>query len=529
LTDQIISSSGIDSCQKVAELWLHDCIKNHKCATDQDLQPLPTRVISIGETVHNLKLIETDHSPDRYICLSYCWGVSKTYDTTTKNRADRLRGMKYADMPKTYQDAVVMCHKLGIAFLWIDALCILQDCPDDWARESAQMADIYSRSFLTLAANRAANVHAGLFHSTFQPEARGTTAQGQPFRYLLAGNDVYQHFFGKWDDPALFPLLDRGWAFQETFLAPRTLHFEQAEQSWSCYAQCMCECNVAASSIYKIQYAQALRDPTADGGKLAYQWRELAVGYMSKALSHTTDKLPALSGLARQFQRHFQQRGKDNTYLAGLWRSSLVDDMLWYVRPRRRPMQPKPAVWRAPSWSWASNDSEIFYLQNFENSGKWQLSIARPWVFVAECALAGVDPMGQVTAGRVMLASTMVSGRLKLRKVGKQQFYDLHLPGVDGREDVYTTEDIPETVTGQHTSSRQVWLDHVQPNAPGSNRPRQSMEVQCFRLARFQYWGNKSVIVNEPFLILEAVDKISREGASPTYRRIGIGSTVVHF
>ena len=167
---------------------------------------------------------------------------------------------------------------------------------------------------------------------------------------------------------------------------------------------------------------------------------------------------------------------------------------------------------------------------------------ARPWTFVAECAPAGVDPTGQVTNGRVMLLSTMVSGRLKLRKVGKQQFHDLYLPGVDGRQDVYTTEDIPETVTGQRTSLRRIWLDHIQPNAPGSNRPRKSMDVHCFRLARFQYLATQCIVVKEPFLILEAMNAIGREGASsstidttgredasPPYRRIGIGSTAVQY
>jgi hypothetical protein len=377
-------------------------------------------VISIGETVHDLKLIETDHFHGRYVCLSYCWGVNKTYDTTTKNRADRLRGVKYTDMLKTYQDAVAMCHKLGIAFLWIDALCILQDFPTDWARESAQMADIYSRSFLTLAGNRAADVHAGLFHSICQPEARGTTAQGQPFRYFIAGADLYPNFSGRGDDPAVFPVLARGWTFQESLLAPRTLHFEQAELSWSCYAQSLCECHAANSNVgYKIKYAQALRDPAYDDTlKLAFQWRSLALDCGSKALSYPTDKLPTLSGLARQFQQRRQQRRENDTYLAGLWRASLLDDMLWYARPRRRPKRPKPAVWRTPSWSWASNDSEIFYLVvvESENAWRWHSPMARPFVFAAECTLAGTDPTGQVTAGHVMLLGRTLSQRLKLRE-----------------------------------------------------------------------------------------------------------------
>jgi hypothetical protein len=534
-TGQVISATGIDSCVKVAELWLHHCMNNHTCAPEPSLQPLPTRVISIGETLHDLKLIETNHFHGRYICLSYCWGVNKTFDTTTKNRVDRLQGIKYTDMPKTYQDAVAMCHKLGVAYLWIDALCILQDSAADWAQESAQMANIYSRSFLTLAGNRAADVHAGLFHSIPQPEARGNTAQGQPFRYFIAGADLYPNFSGRGDDPAVFPLLARGWTFQESLLAPRTLHFEQAELSWRCYTQSLCECHSANSILsYKMTYARALRDPAYDDTmKLAFLWRSLVLDYGSKNLSYTTDKLPALSGLAHQFQQRRQQHCENDVYLAGLWRASLLDDMLWYTKPKRRPKQPKPAIWRAPSWSWVSNDSEISYLVvDCEYAWKWHSPKVQPWVFAAECTLAGVDPTGQVTAGHAMLLGRTLSRCLKLRKVDQQFHYDLSLPRIDGSEDVYTTEDITASVAGQRKFERRIWLDHVQPYALGSDQPRESMEVHCLLMARFENPGTHFAAVYEPFLILEAVDKNCEEATELTskmYRRIGIGSMSVEY
>jgi hypothetical protein len=49
---------------------------------------------------------------------------------------------------KTYKDAIALTHALGISFLWIDSLCIIQDDAADWEAESGNMASIYENSYL---------------------------------------------------------------------------------------------------------------------------------------------------------------------------------------------------------------------------------------------------------------------------------------------------------------------------------------------------------------------------------------------
>ncbi|KAH8596374.1 hypothetical protein B0O99DRAFT_510379, partial [Bisporella sp. PMI_857] len=62
-----------------------------------------------------------------------------------------------------FKDAAVVCIKLGIQYLWIDALCISQDSKRDWHKESARMGAIYGNSLLNIKASGASDSHDGLF------------------------------------------------------------------------------------------------------------------------------------------------------------------------------------------------------------------------------------------------------------------------------------------------------------------------------------------------------------------------------
>lgn len=94
-----------------------------------------------------------------YACLSYCLGADLDGVVTTKkaNLQEHQAGIMISTLPKTVQDAATICLRLGIRYLWVDALCIIQDDAEDWKAESARMGDIFSRSHITLAAHRASS------------------------------------------------------------------------------------------------------------------------------------------------------------------------------------------------------------------------------------------------------------------------------------------------------------------------------------------------------------------------------------
>jgi hypothetical protein len=79
---------------------------------------------------------------------------------TAGQATSKLVAFSLSSLPATVRDAVIICRHLEIKFLWVDALCIIQDSPnaEDWTRESAAMDQIYGNAFFTLAAAGAPDI-----------------------------------------------------------------------------------------------------------------------------------------------------------------------------------------------------------------------------------------------------------------------------------------------------------------------------------------------------------------------------------
>lgn len=72
------------------------------------------------------------------------------------------RRIPLRDFPKTFSDAITVCRALRVKYLWIDCLCIVQDCQQDWETQSSKMGDIYCNALFTIiAADAAVNSEAG--------------------------------------------------------------------------------------------------------------------------------------------------------------------------------------------------------------------------------------------------------------------------------------------------------------------------------------------------------------------------------
>ncbi len=150
---------------------LEQCRSHHReCSIEDPNWMLPTRVLDVGQDSGSLAsdvtLYVAKGERREYLCLSHCWGTDgKPLETKRDTLGEFQRGIQWERLTKTFQEAIIFTRKLGIRFLWIDSLCIVQDDKDDWARESGMMADIYENATLTLAAASSIDSYGGLFRA----------------------------------------------------------------------------------------------------------------------------------------------------------------------------------------------------------------------------------------------------------------------------------------------------------------------------------------------------------------------------
>jgi hypothetical protein len=412
--------------------WLNACESTHaKCSSLINATPpkLPTRVLDIGsDPTSKIVLLEPHDLCARYICLSYCWGGATFLTTTRGNFEAHKNGIEFHHLPKTFQDLIVVARALHIQYIWIDALCIIQKDRSDWELESNKMAEIYHNSYLTVAVDNAKTPNDGCFSPPKQdlvvgPVMLRTTSHSPFLKEKLS----------------YFPLLTRGWCYQERMLSTRVLHFNPQEISWECVEEHTCECGNAGEKMLEEvrkshfhDYISLLKsDKNLNPHKL---WRQMVFQYSALQLTNASDKLPALSGLAQ----YMQQQSKEE-YLAGLWKSTLLFDMCW----QRTSSSALPVSWRAPTWSWASVDGQISYGRNLCTSyASDVLMEEHAMVIEAVCTLESLSETGRVRTGFVKLSSILipVQVEMKTRKI-KLVSGEILWFVPDWRQEISTDED----------------------------------------------------------------------------------------
>ena len=160
-------NSDSPECFSRIREWIENCEKNHPKCSMKDATPLPARVVNIGRTAQGYKpfLYESSGDTASYAALSYVWGADLPLRTTKSTIARHRKKIKWSLIPKTIQDAIVITDQLGLEYLWVDSLTIIQDDPVDWQRESGKMAGIYSNAYITIAATAAKGCRSGIFAS----------------------------------------------------------------------------------------------------------------------------------------------------------------------------------------------------------------------------------------------------------------------------------------------------------------------------------------------------------------------------
>ena len=382
------------------EFWLGNCVNNHStcCSYDGTLKegstPLPSRVLDVSPADCELRLCEPRNVAARYVCLSHRWGNSQPLTTTVATLETRKRSIPFDTVPKTFQDAVIVTRKLGIRYLWIDSLCIIQDDLVDWEEQASSMCDIYKNAFLTLAATRCESCTEPLLPS-FCHAVDGVDEVGSPLKI-----GVRIECFHLDNQHSMNPLLTRGWVFQERLLSRRILHFGFDELFWECMEGTSCEC---AEEIDRgglpIKSIRNRIPPGATDKDLQNIWHELIHYYTDLSLTKLSDRLVAILGLAKEMQPHRKGR-----YVAGLWQESMIADLAWEVygwgAANSRPPQEETL---APTWSWASVNCACEYSSNWIDGDTIVLAVQapNPAKFPADRrALGGLTLKGRLITGK---------------------------------------------------------------------------------------------------------------------------------
>jgi hypothetical protein len=159
-------SLGVKGHIQKTNSWLDECSTNHAACRTPLMSKLPTRVIDVSLDYRELlKLHESGGGEGQYIALSYCWGIKQDY-TTALRTIEYDEPILLSKLPQTIHDAVTVTRRLNIRYLWVDALCIIQDSPVDKAVEISAMGGFYKNAILTIAVTCAVGVQDGFLRTT---------------------------------------------------------------------------------------------------------------------------------------------------------------------------------------------------------------------------------------------------------------------------------------------------------------------------------------------------------------------------
>ena len=214
--------------------WVKDCMANHEKCEKNGRPYCPTRVLDLVtyQSSGDILLAEPVGADQiSYTALSHCWGPPSCgpMTTTTATLPNRRDSIAFDDLPLTFKDAVTTTRKLGIPYLWIDSLCIIQDSAADWAKEAGKMAQVYAGAVCTLSALSSSNSRGGFFRETKKKTDFG-------FRYdLNLGNKRIRVFACAPNGWGLDgPLMERAWTLQERKLSTSILYFSRDDLLWEC-------------------------------------------------------------------------------------------------------------------------------------------------------------------------------------------------------------------------------------------------------------------------------------------------------
>ncbi|KAM0424819.1 hypothetical protein ACHAPT_009875 [Fusarium lateritium] len=343
------------------------------------------------------------HHQAKYATLSYCWGGPQEAETTSENVNEYEKGVPFDRLPKTTQDAVIVTRGIGLSYLWVDALCIIQDDNRDKEEQISQMDRIFRGSFITIAAVDAASSAVGFLHPRKHPHP--TTLRA---RFDYNGfSDIVLSPKVQWpDEYEQGRLFTRGWTFQETQLSTRILLYTSRQLTYTCIEAMHSDGGVEPKRNDVARFVDPGQRVYA-AMEHPYSWGAMLQAYSSRQLTLDDDKLLGIAALAAEYSRTRDV----GHYYAGLWERDFLTQCIW--QPHKASKRRIRKKGRAPSWSWASLDCAIH--DGFNSIVSTSDTGSSFEAFKITCELVDVhttlitpeNPFGRVKNGFIVLRGKM--------------------------------------------------------------------------------------------------------------------------
>lgn len=496
----IANNTGHESAIKNGKTWLEHCHQFHNCERSNGLVGstwYPKRLICLPDSI-SPRLVETSVEPPDcgYATLSHCWGSAPNFITlTTGNLDDFRKGIPINALPPSFRDAMVICNRLCIRYIWIDSLCIMQDSESDWLLHTEEMSSIYQNCYLNLSFDAAANPREGAFRhrnsdvlqeccafstmSHYHAGIKDPYLDIEPLRIALTGgpsdnssqNSPTDKITGKDSSvdatsvkkrptrelfkclifaPELdftistsdLPLSSRGWVVQERLLSPRVLHFTEDRIMWECEESASLHEALPRGILGTGEPFDETLQPFSIGCFLGgkpnlhqfeqfHKWDMIVRKYSGCLLTYP--EKDKLVAFAAIAQGFSPVFGED--YYAGHFRQNMPFDLVWSVSKQHS--DKKSATKRYPTWSWTSVDSQIIYHTVFDRS----------LVEVQDVSVSLVDTShkyGPVKGGQLIMKCLIVRGKLGAYQGHRiyQDIWTVHLQEIVGHDDHFSETEL---------------------------------------------------------------------------------------
>lgn len=375
------ATTNDETCFQQIQDWLKICTSQHtmcqQAMRDGQDSYLPTRLIDIHDEPR--LVITTSEAFKshgvRYATLSHRWRKGTAAKLLRSNISGFLQRIDRSCLTPVFRDAISAVRRLGLDYIWIDALCIIQNDPEDWTKEASSMNMVYKHAYCNLGASAAGGTEAG-DTSMAQVDARGCAEDTSIGMFTSRSLDKYsmvhlpitrrkcnEAFYGFHRDlrPNLAAdnLMGRGWIFQERLLSPRSIYFGK-QLTWECSELLANESfpeGLKKSATWASRWVDELPQRVPNmlhKGSQEYStylndvrinevyrtWLALVAKYSACELTYRSDSLPAVSGLAKSFQAELQDE-----YLAGIWRKDMIRGLLWRTWDWQKKDTPQSSIY----------------------------------------------------------------------------------------------------------------------------------------------------------------------------------------